>query len=247
MKVYFIGAGPGAADLITVKGREIISRCRIVIYAGSLVSPEHLAFAPDTAEIYDSSGLTLEDIRAILVLARDRRLDVARLHTGDPSLYGAVREQVELCEELGLEWEIVPGVSSAFAAAARLGIEYTVPDGTQTLIFSRVEGRTPVPASENLSLLAAHQSSLAIFLSVQEIEKVTSRLLESLPPTTPVVVAFRVTWPDEKFIHGNLADIAEKVRQAGVNRTALILVGEALEICGRRSKLYHGEFKHGYR
>ena len=247
MKVYFIGAGPGAADLITVRGREIISRCRVVIYAGSLVSPEHLAFAPDTAEIYDSSGLTLEDIRAILVSARDRRLDVARLHTGDPSLYGAVREQVELCEELGLEWEIVPGVSSAFAAAAALGIEYTVPDGTQTLIFSRVEGRTPVPASENLSLLAAHQSSLAIFLSVQEIEKVTSRLLESLPPTTPVVVAFRVTWPDESFIHGNLSDIAEKVRQAGVNRTALILVGEALEICGRRSKLYHGEFKHGYR
>lgn len=247
MKVYFIGAGPGAADLITVRGREILSRCRVVIYAGSLVSPEHLAFAPESAEIYDSAGLTLEEIRALLLSARERRLDVARLHTGDPSLYGALREQVELCEELGIAWEIVPGVSSAFAAAAALGIEYTVPDGTQTLIFSRVEGRTPVPAQEKLSLLAAHQSSLAIFLSVQEIEKVTGQLLLSLPLTTPVVVACRVTWPDQSFIHGTLGDIAEKVRQAGINRTALILVGEALEICGRRSKLYHGEFKHGYR
>ncbi|NLI13021.1 precorrin-4 C(11)-methyltransferase [Pelotomaculum propionicicum] len=247
MKVYFIGAGPGAVDLITVRGREILARSQVVIYAGSLVSPEHLAFAPATAETHDSSGLTLEDIRAILISARERQLDVARLHTGDPSLYGAVREQVELCEELNLAWEIVPGVSSAFAAAARLGVEYTVPDGTQTLIFSRVEGRTPVPAGESLDSLARHQSSLAIFLSVQEIEKVTCQLIKSLPPTTPVVVAYRVTWPDESFIRGNLADIAEKVRKAGINRTALILVGEALTSSGRRSLLYHGDFKHGYR
>ncbi len=247
MKVYFIGAGPGAADLITVRGREILSRCRVVVYAGSLVSPEHLTFAPEKAEIHDSSGLTLEDIRAIFISAQERRLDVARLHTGDPSLYGAIKEQIELCAELDLDWEIVPGVSSAFAAAARLGVEYTVPGGTQTLIFSRMEGRTPVPAGENLAALAKHQSSLALFLSVQEIEKVTGQLLKSLPPATPVVVACRVTWPDESFIHGTLADIAEKVRQAGINRTALILVGEALASSGRRSKLYHGEFKHGYR
>ncbi len=247
MKVYFIGAGPGSADLITIRGREILSRCPVVIYAGSLVSPEHLEFAPDQAEKHVSASLTLEDIRSILISARDRNVDVARLHTGDPSLYGAVREQGELCDELGIEWEIVPGVSSAFAAAARLGIEYTVPDGTQTLIFTRMEGRTTVPLSENLALLAEHRSSLAIFLSVQDIDKVAEQLLKVLPSSTPVVVAVRVSWPDEKFIHGNLNDIVEKVRNAGVTRTALILVGEAIQSSGRRSRLYHGDFSHGYR
>lgn len=247
MKVYFIGAGPGDVDLITVKGRDILSRCPVVIYAGSLVSPEHLAHAPGTAEVHDSSVLTLEDIRGILVSARDRGLDVARLHTGDPSLYGAIREQIEMCEKLGIEWEVVPGVSSAFAAAARLGVEYTVPGGTQTLIFTRAEGRTPVPPGEDLALLAAHHSSIAIFLSVHDIEKVARQLLAALPPTTPVVVAARVTWPDESFVRGTLSDIAEKVRAAGITKTALILVGESLESQGHRSYLYHGEFKHGYR
>lgn len=247
MKVHFIGAGPGDVDLITVKGRDILSRCRVVIYAGSLVSDRHLDFAPETAECHDSSGLSLEEIRAILASARDRMLDVARLHTGDPSLYGAIREQIEVCEELGIDWEVVPGVSSAFAAAARLGIEYTVPGGTQTLVFTRKEGRTPVPPEESLARLAAHHSSIAIFLSVHDIDKVAGQLLESLPPSTPVVVAAKVTWPDESFIRGTLADIAEKVRAAGITRTALILVGDALESQGRRSYLYHEEFKHGYR
>jgi precorrin-4/cobalt-precorrin-4 C11-methyltransferase len=247
MKVYFIGAGPGDVDLITVKGRDILSRCQVVIYAGSLVSAGHLDFAPEAAETYDSANLSLDDIRPVLESARDRGLDVARLHTGDPSLYGAIREQIEMCEELGIEWEVVPGVSSAFAAAARLGVEYTVPGGTQTLIFTRVEGRTPVPPEENLALLAAHHSSIAIFLSIHDIEKVTRQLLTSLPPSTPVVVAARVTWPDESFIRGTLADIAEKVREAGITKTALILVGKALDSHGNRSCLYHEEFKHGYR
>ncbi|MFX4263612.1 precorrin-4 C(11)-methyltransferase [Pelotomaculum propionicicum] len=247
MKVYFIGAGPGDVDLITVKGRDILSRCRVVIFAGSLVSPRHLDFAPEDAETHDSSSLSLDDIRKILMSARERGLDVARLHTGDPSLYGAIREQIEMCEELGIDWEIVPGVSSAFAAAARLGVEYTVPGGTQTLLFTRLEGRTPVPPEESLALLAAHHSSIAIFLSIHDIDKVTGQLLESLPPSTPVVVAARVTWPDESFIRGTLSDIAEKVRSAGITKTALILVGDALESRRRRSCLYHEEFKHGYR
>lgn len=247
MKVYFIGAGPGAVDLITVRGREILSRCPVVIYAGSLVPEAHLAFAPETAEIFNAAVLTLEGIRAILTSARDRRLDVARLHSGDPSLYGAIREQIEVCDELEIEWEIVPGVSSAFAAAARLGLEYTLPGVTQTLIFTRLEGRTPVPTGEELASLAAHRSSLAIFLSVHEIDEVTRRLLEVLPSTTPVVVASKVSRPDESFISGNLGNIAENVRRAGVNRTALILVGEALAGKGARSRLYSGEFSHGYR
>lgn len=246
-KVYFIGAGPGDVDLITVKGREILSRCQVVIYAGSLVSAKHLEFAPEAAETHDSSSLSLDDIRSILKSAKERRLDVTRLHTGDPSLYGAIREQIEMCEVLGLEWEVVPGVSSAFAAAARLGVEYTVPGGTQTLIFTRMEGRTPVPQDERLSLLAAHHSSIAIFLSVHDIENVTRQLLEDLPPSTPVVVAARVTWPDESIIRGTLSDIAEKVRAAGITKTALILVGEALKSQGSRSYLYHEDFKHGYR
>lgn len=247
MKVYFIGAGPGDVDLITVKGRDILSRCRVVIFAGSLVSSRHLDFAPEGAETHDSSRLSLDDIRKILTSARERGLDVARLHTGDPSLYGAIREQIEMCEELDIDWEVVPGVSSAFAAAARLGVEYTVPGGTQTLVFTRVEGRTPVPPEERLDLLAAHHSSIAVFLSIHDIDKVTGQLLESLPPSTPVVVAARVTWPDERFIRGTLSDIAEKVRSAGITKTALILVGDALESRGQRSCLYREEFKHGYR
>lgn len=247
MKVYFIGAGPGDVDLITVKGRDVLSRCRVVIYAGSLVSDRHLDFAPEAAESHDSSSLSLDNIRIILESAKERGLDVARLHTGDPSLYGAIREQIEMCENLGIEWEVVPGVSSAFAAAARLGIEYTVPGSTQSLIFTRAEGRTPVPPGENLPALAAHHSSIAIFLSVHDIENVTRQLLESLPPSTPVVVAARVTWPDESFVRGTLSDIVEKVRGAGITKTALILVGDALESRGQRSCLYHEEFKHGYR
>ena len=247
MKVYFIGAGPGDVDLITVKGRDILSRCPVVIYAGSLVSAQHLDFAPADAEKHDSSSLSLDGIRALFKSAGERGLDVARLHTGDPSLYGAIREQIELCEELNIEWEVVPGVSSAFAAAARLGVEYTAPGGTQTLIFTRAEGRTPVPSDEDLALLAAHRSSIAIFLSVHDIEKVARQLMASLPPSTPVVVAARVTWPDESFVRGTLSDIAAKVRAAGITKTALILVGDALESQGRRSHLYHEDFKHGYR
>lgn len=247
MKVYFIGVGPGAVDLITVRGREILSRCPVVIYAGSLIPEAHLTFAPETAEIYNSAVLTLEEIRSIIVSARDRQLDVARLHSGDPSLYGAIREQIEVCDQIEIEWEIVPGVSSAFAAAARLGLEYTIPGVTQTLIFTRMEGRTPVPADEDLASLAAHRSSLAIFLSIHKIDEVVRRLLEVLSPTTPVVVASKVSRPDESFISGNLGNIAEKVYRAGVNRTALILVGEALAGKGFRSRLYSGEFSHGYR
>lgn len=247
MKVYFVGAGPGAPDLITVRGRQLLERCPVVMYAGSLVDRAHLEHARAAVEVHDTSVMTLADIGRVFQAARARELDVVRLHTGDPSLYGAVREQMELCEELGIEYEVVPGVSSVFAAAAALRVELTVPGGTQTLICSRLQGRTPVPAAENLAHLAAHRSSLALFLSVQEMEEVTRQLREVLPATTPVAVVSRVSWPDEQVVRGTLEDIASRVAAAGIRRTAIILVGEALASAGGKSRLYAEDFHHGYR
>ncbi|MCR4400438.1 MAG: precorrin-4 C(11)-methyltransferase [Syntrophomonadaceae bacterium] len=247
MKVYFVGAGPGAPDLITVRGRQLLERCPVVMYAGSLVDRAHLEHARAAVEVHDTSAMTLADIGRVFQAARARDLDVVRLHTGDPSLYGAVREQMELCEELGIEYEVVPGVSSVFAAAAALRVELTVPGGTQTLICSRLQGRTPVPAAENLADLAAHRSSLALFLSVQEMEEVTRQLREVLPATTPVAVVSRVSWPDEQVVRGTLEDIAGRVAAAGIRRTAIILVGDALASAGGKSRLYAEDFHHGYR
>ena len=254
--IYFVGAGPGAPDLITVRGRDIITQADLVLYADSLVaeSVAHLATRPD-ARIVGSSDLHLEQVLALMVEAAHAGAVVARVHSGDPALYGAIHEQMAALEDAGLPYEIVPGVTATFAAAARLKVELTVPDVVQTIILTRAAGRVAMPAGEDLRALAAHGASLAIHLSVTRTRRVVEQLLASgaYTPETPVVVIHKVTWPDESMVVGTLADIAEKVRAAGYTRQALILVSPALTTALRvedrrtHSHLYDSGYTHRFR
>ncbi len=249
--VYFIGAGPGAPDLITVRGRAIIDRADLIIFADSLVDPAVCEGARPDAEIIGSSTLTLEQIVQRMVAAAQAGQTVARLQSGDPAIYGAIHEQIVRLDAAGVPWTIVPGVSSAFAAAAQLGVELTVPRVAQTVIMSRISGRaSPVPEGESLRSLAAHGTSLVLFLSVTHMLRVVRELIAGgYAPETPVAVVYRVSWPDEAVIRGTLADIRAKVRAAGWTRQALILVGPALatDQDGQRSRLYSGDYTHLFR
>ena len=248
-KIYFIGAGAGDPELITVKGRRLLDEADVVIYAGSLVNPALLKGIE--AEIHDSAGMALDEIINLIEGAFKQGKLVVRLHTGDPSLYGAISEQIERLCRLNIPSAVVPGVSSAMAGAAALGQELTVPEISQTVIFTRIEGRTPVPEREKLSELAKHRASMVIFLSVGMIEKVRDELLKGYPEDTPVIVIEKVSWPEEKIVRGVLADIADKIKEAGIKKTALIYIGEALKASEQQlkkeSKLYNKDFKHGYR
>ena len=247
--VYFVGAGPGDPELITVKGRKALDSADVVIYAGSLVNPALLHGIK--AEIFDSATMDLDGIVAVMKNTVAAGRTVVRLHTGDTSFYSAISEQIERLRELNIPYAVIPGVSSAMAGAAILGQELTIPEISQTVIFTRMEGRTPVPASERLGLLAAHRATMAIFLSVGMIEKVRDELLQGYPVDTPVVIIEKATWPDQKVIRGALQDIVSLVQDAGIKKTALIYVGESLraseESLGKESKLYHKDFKHEYR
>ncbi len=247
-KVYFIGAGPGATDLITLRGKNIIDRADCIIYAGSLVNPD--LFTMSQADLYDSSGLNLDEIIELIKACVVQGGVVARVHTGDPSLYGATREQMVRLDSLNIDFEMIPGVSSAFGAAAALGAELTLPELTQTVIITRKAGRTPVPDTERLDLLASHGSTMMIFLSVGMIDGVVEDLLKgAYTSTTPVSVVQRATWPDEKIISGTLGTIAERVRREGINKTAMICVGPAFGKSAllAESKLYDKHFSHGTR
>ncbi len=248
-KLFFVGAGAGDPELITVRGRKLLDAADVVIYAGSLVNPALLEGI--RAEIHDSAGMTLDEIISVIQDNFKQGKLVVRLHTGDPSFYSAISEQIERLRGLSIEYEVVPGVSSAMAGAALLGQELTIPEISQTVIFTRIEGRTPVPDREKLSALAKHRASMVIFLSAGMIEKVRDELLEGYPENTPVAVIERVSWPEERIVRGTLKDIADKVKEAGIKKTALIYVGEALraseEKLGKESKLYHKDFKHEYR
>ncbi len=246
-KVYFIGAGPGAPELITLKGADLIKRADLAIYAGSLVNPRLLEGVKEGCRVLDSSGMTLEEVVEVMVPAAEKGETVVRVHTGDPGIYGAVREQLDILEARGIDCEVVPGVSSFSAAAATLRREYTLPGVSQTVILTRVEGRTEVPEKERLRELARHGCSMAIFLSVHMMEKVVAELLHGYPKDTPVAVVQRASWPDEKVITGTLADIADRVSQEQVEKTALILVGHFLGGEYELSKLYDKSFSHGYR
>jgi precorrin-4 C11-methyltransferase len=247
-KVYFIGAGPGDPELITVRGAEIIGAADLIVYAGSLVPRALLVRAKKAAEIHDSSSLSLEESHALLTEGVRKKLIVARVHTGDPTLYGAIQEQIQLLQQEGIPFEVVPGVTVAFAAAAALGRQLTQPGGSQTLIFTRIAGRTPVPESESLGKLAKHQASLVIYLSISRIREVVAELRQGYPADTPVVVAYRVGWPEESFVSGTLGNIAQQVEKSGIKRQAVILVGEALSgELKARSKLYDPAFVHGFR
>ncbi len=251
--VYIVGAGPGAPDLITRRGATVLERADLVVYADSLVDARLVAPARQRgARVVGSAALTLDEIVALMAEAARSGQVVARLHSGDPSVYGALHEQIVRLEALGVPWEIVPGVPSFAAAAARLGVELTVPGLVQTVILTRTAGRTPMPDRERLSALAAHGATLAIHLSITRVRRVVEELLAGgYPPETPVAVLYKVTWPDEQVLTGTLADIADNVRAAGFTRHALILVGPALgarrAAPEARSHLYSPTHAHRFR
>lgn len=247
MKVYFVGAGPGDPELLTVKAQRMLMGCRICIYAGSLVSPEVLALLPERAEKHDSAELNLDQIVALYRDAAERDEDVIRLHSGDPSIYGATREQMSELQRLGIDYEVVPGVSSFQAAAAALRTELTAPEVSQTIVLTRASGRTPVPEEQDIAELARTRSTLCIFLSVQKLKEVARTLAEHYGADCPVAVVYRASWPDEKILRGTLADIAEKTSAVAIRKTAMIVVGKALLLDGAVSKLYDASFSHEYR
>ncbi|WP_026883852.1 precorrin-4 C(11)-methyltransferase [Clostridium akagii] len=245
--VYFIGAGPGDVDLITVKGRNILSKADIVIYAGSLVSKEHLEFCKEGAEIYNSASMNLDEVVDVYKKASQQGKSIVRLHTGDPSIYGAIKEQMDELHLLNIEYEVIPGVSSFTAAAAAIKKEFTLPGVSQTVILTRVEGRTPVPTGENLEKLASIGASMAIFLSISMIEKVVEQLKKGYGKNVPIAVVERATYEDERIIFGTLDDISEKVKQAKITKCAQILVGDFIDSDYEKSKLYDKNFSHMFR
>lgn len=247
MTVHFIGAGPGAADLITVRGRRLIRRCRVVLYAGSLVPVELVAEARKGARVIDTAPLNLDEIIAEMTSAHERGDDVARVHSGDPSLYGAVAEQMRRLDALAIPYDVTPGVPAFAAAAAALRTEFTLPEICQTVILTRTAVRaSPMPEGEDLETLARSRATLAIHLSVNNLARVVRDLVPQYGADCPVVVAWRVSWPDERLIRGTLADIRGKVKQAGLTRTALILVGRALGTAdaAAESRLYAAGHTH---
>ncbi|AEA34550.1 precorrin-4 C(11)-methyltransferase [Hippea maritima] len=246
-KVYFIGAGPGDPELLTVKGLKLLKKCGVVIYAGSLINKEFLSFTT-AKELYDSSKLNLNQIISIMEQAINRGLDVARLHSGDPSVYGAIAEQINELKKRSIEYEVIPGISAAFAAAASLGVELTAPQISQTILISRVEGRTPMPEGEDLSRIAKCPGTVCLYLSVNRIEEISKAFLKHRKPDTAVAVCYKVSWDDEMVVKGTLADISKKVKQKGINRQAVVIIGEALkENIQAYSKLYDEKFSHGFR
>jgi precorrin-4/cobalt-precorrin-4 C11-methyltransferase len=245
--VYFIGAGPGDPDLITVKGLRLLQQADTVIYAGSLVNPALLEGVKSGCEIYNSAEMTLEEVIEVTEKAAVQGKLVVRLHTGDPSIYGAIREQMDELDKRKLEYTVVPGVSSFLAAAAALRKEYTLPGVTQTVILTRMEGRTEVPGRESIRALAAHNATMIIFLSVNMIERLVEELSAEYGADTPAAVVYKASWPEEKVIRGTLSNIAELVKQEGVRKTALVAVGRFLGEDYMLSKLYDKNFAHEYR
>lgn len=248
MRVYIIGAGPGDPKLLTLRGAELISTCGVVLYTGSLVPREVISRARPDAKVLDSSGLTLDEIVDVVVAARDSGDDVARVHTGDPLVFGSTAEQIRRFHALGIETEIVPGVSSFTAAAAVLGKELTLPELSQTVILTRAEGRTPMPEREKLEDLARHGATLALFLSITLLDEVAAALVPSYGADCPVAVVHKATCPDQKIVLGTLADIVSKVRAAKIRTQSMILVGRVLTATDfADSRLYAPDFAHRFR
>ncbi|KUO65826.1 MAG: cobalt-precorrin-4 C(11)-methyltransferase [Gracilibacter sp. BRH_c7a] len=246
--IYFVGAGPGAVDLITVRGKTLLEKADIIVYAGSLVNPELLSYAKQDCECVNSAALTLEQVIELMVGPAKEGKIVVRLHTGDPSIFGAIREQMDLLDTYGLEYEVVPGVSSFFAASAALKAEYTLPDVSQSVIITRVEGRTPVPPKEQIALMASHQATMVIFLSTGLLDKLVEGLLEGgYTADTPAAIVYKASWPDEKVFRCTVGTIQKTADENGLAKTALILIGDFLGDKYERSKLYDPTFTHEYR
>lgn len=252
MKLYIIGAGPGDPDLITVKGLKLLEEADVVLYADSLVNEELIAKAKPEAEVMKTAGMHLEEMVSIMVERIKQGKKVVRVHTGDPAVYGAIMEQMVLLKKAGISVEIVPGVSSVFAAAAAAQAELTIPDLTQTLILTRAEGRTPVPEFEKLRDLAKHHCTIALFLSSTLTKKVMKEVLDAgWSKDTPVAVIYKASWPDQKVVRTTVENMDETMRTNGIRKQAMILMGWALDenIHDKeyRSKLYNKEFTHGFR
>ena len=247
--IHFVGAGPGAEDLITERGAALLKEADVVVYAGSLVNPGHLKRCREGAELHDSAAMSLEEQVDVMSQAVKEGKKVVRLHTGDPSMYGAIAEQFDLLDKKGIQSVVVPGVSSVFAAAAALRTELTYPGIAQSLVLTRTPGRTPMPSGESSEAFAKTGATLAFFLSVGKLDELARQLVAAgKSPDTAAAVVYRATWPDEKIIRGTLSTIAEETSRAGIGRQAIILVGNAIGAhdCGQ-SLLYHGQFSHGYR
>lgn len=247
--VHIVGAGPGAPDLITVRGRRLLMEADVVIYAGSLVNPELLREVKPGCRIYDSARMTLEQVLDVVREAEEAGLDTVRLHTGDPCLYGAVREQMDAMDQLGIAYEICPGVSSFCGAAAALGMEYTLPGVSQSVVITRMAGRTPVPDRESVSCFAAHGATMVVFLSAGLLDGLQRELLDGgYQPSTPAAIVYKATWPEEKTVICRLDQLADTAGREGISKTALVIVGDSVSQAGYdRSLLYHPQFTTEFR
>lgn len=247
MKIYFIGAGPGDPELLSIKAGKILKQADVIIYAGSLVNKDILRLARRGVVFHDSSSMSLEEVLDIFSEAKIKNKTVARVHSGDPSIYGAIQEQMDWCKKQGIGYEVIPGISSFQAASASLKQEFTLPGVSQTIILTRICARTKVPAKEDLQRLAKIRATMVIFLSIQEIDRVVEKLKQGYKSDTPVAVVEKVAYPDERKIFGTLNDIADKVKKAGIERQALIIVGDVLRGNYEKSRLYDKKFGHGFR
>ena len=247
--VYFVGAGSGAADLITVRGMRLLQQADVIIYAGSLVNPELLQYAKGDCEIHNSAKLTLEDVLEIMQEADRQGKMLVRLHTGEPSIYGAVREQMDALDELGISYESCPGVSACFGAAASLNLEYTLPDVSQTLIITRMEGKTRVPEKESIESLAAHQASMAIYLSTGMLLELSRRLIAGgYGEDSPAALVYKATWPEEEAYVCTVGTLAQIAAEQGITKTALVLVGDVITHGHyQKSRLYAADFSTEFR
>lgn len=246
--INFVGAGPGAADLITLRGKSLLEKADIIIYAGSLVNKELLKYAKKDCEIYNSASMTLEEVIDVMKKGEESNKNTVRLHTGDPSIYGAIREQMDELDRLNIKYDVCPGVSSLFGAAAALKAEYTLPNVSQSVIITRMAGRTPVPEKEDISLLASHNATMVIFLSTGMLEELSKRLIKGgYKADTPAALVYKATWEDEKVVRTTIENLAEAARENNITKTALVIVGDFLGSEYERSKLYDPYFTHEFR
>lgn len=246
--VHFVGAGPGGPDLITLRGMELLKKAACVVYAGSLVNPALLGFVREGVPVYDSARMTLEQVLEVLKQTERTGGDTVRLHTGDSSIYGAVREQMDALDRLGIPWDVTPGVSSFCGAAAAVGAEYTLPGVSQSVILTRMAGRTPVPEGESIAALASHGCTMVIFLSAGMLEELEGELLKgAYSRETPAALVYKATWPEEKVVRCTVGTLAQAGREHHISKTALVLVGEFLSDQYQRSLLYHPGFSTQFR
>ena len=247
--VHFVGAGPGAPDLITLRGKTFLEQADVIIYAGSLVNPRLLSYAKEECQVYNSAHMTLEEVIAVMEQAEEKRKTTVRLHTGDPCIYGAIREQMDILDEKKIAYDSCPGVSSFCGAASALDLEYTLPEISQSVIITRMAGRTPVPPKESIESFAAHQATMVVFLSTGMLEELSQRLIAGgYKEDTPAAIVYKATWEDEKTFVCTVGTLAETARENQITKTALMIIGDAVKTSHYdRSKLYDPEFTTEFR